>query len=189
MKNPPAPRYITPDGDPLPAPAAAPPPPPRRRPPSPPAPPAAPPPPPWWAAGPPPAPAPLPDVHVDLHLTLTTDPDPEPAPRWYEGLRPGYNAACLLASLPLAGPWAWVLETVRDEAGIAGAWVIALVPLAIAAFADNVHRAAAAGANPRLWAPKVRAAAARIALCAALTATVLTLPVVTVVYVLTGVQP
>ncbi|MEV0090435.1 hypothetical protein [Streptomyces sp. NPDC050738] len=81
------------------------------------------------------------------------------------------------------------MRSCRDEAGLSAAWVVALVPLVIVAWADNIYRAAAAGAHPDLWGPKIRAAAARMLLWSVALATALTLPIATVVYALTGVQP
>ncbi|MFD8805586.1 hypothetical protein [Streptomyces sp. NPDC059597] len=128
-------------------------------------------------------------------MTVTIDPgglpvlpDPEPGPRWWQRVRIGYNLALLALSTPMSGPWSWVLAHVRDEQSLAGAWVMALIPLAILAVLDNARRAEAAGANPDLWAPKWRAAITRLLLWAAITATVLTLPITTLVYLMTGVH-
>ncbi|WP_198533188.1 hypothetical protein, partial [Streptomyces sp. AcH 505] len=143
----------------------------------------------------PPAPPRPPDihVHVDVHLDpsawLPVPVEPEPGPPWWIRARPGYQAACILAGLPLTGWWDTALVTCRAEAGLAAAWVVALVPLAVVGYADNVYRVAAAGAAPELWAPRIRAAAARTLLWALTLATVLALPVTTVVYLLTGVRP
>jgi hypothetical protein len=95
----------------------------------------------------------------------------------------------LALALPLSGPWAWVLADVRDSEGLAGAWVMAIVPLALVAAWDNVARIQARHADPDAWLPKLRAGVARLALYAAATATVLTLPITTLVYALTGVKP
>jgi hypothetical protein len=116
-------------------------------------------------------------------------PDPEPGPRWWQRIRIGYNAALAVLSLTLAGPWGAVLAAVRDEESLAGAWVMALGPLTVLAFLDNARRAEAAGADPDLWAPKLRAAITRFLLWAAVLGTVLTLPITTLVYALTGVKP
>jgi FtsH-binding integral membrane protein len=131
-----------------------------------------------------------------VHVTVTVEqggwlsvPDPEPVPRWWQRIRIGYNAALATLSLTLAGPWGAVLASVRDEESLAGAWVMALVPLTVLAFLDNARRAEAVGADPDLWAPKWRAAAVRFLLWAAVLATVLTLPITTLVYALTGVKP
>jgi predicted deacylase len=51
-----------------------------------------------------------------------------------------------------------------------------------------VYRVAAAGAADELWAPKLRAALARLLLWAAVIGTVLALPVTTLVYAITGVH-
>ncbi|UDM00065.1 hypothetical protein [Streptomyces longhuiensis] len=130
-----------------------------------------------------------------MHVTVTFDqdgelsaPDPDPGPRWWQRIRLGYNAALATLSLTLAGPWAALLTTVREEESLAGAWVIALVPLTVLAFVDNAKRAEATGAHPDLWGPKLRAAAARCALWAAAIGTALALPVTTLVYILTGVR-
>jgi hypothetical protein len=135
-------------------------------------------------------------VPVDVHVTVTFDQggplvpaDPPPGPRWWSRIRIGYNIALAVLSLTLAGPWAHVLTSVRDEESLAGAWVMALIPLTILAVIDNAKRAEAAGANPDLWAPKWRAAIARFLLWAAVIGTLLALPVTTLVYVLTGVKP
>ncbi|MFD6620069.1 hypothetical protein ACFWFB_33040, partial [Streptomyces albidoflavus] len=109
-------------------------------------------------------------------------------PRWWQRIRIGYNAALAFLSLSIAGPWAELLTLVRDEESLAGAWVIALIPLVVLGFADNIYRCAAAGAHPDLWPPKVRAAAARLLLWAAVIATGLALPLTTVVQILTGVR-
>lgn len=184
------PTRVIPAGETLPAPAAPPPPPP------------APPPPPgfadpdpdWWrsGSGPPPPPPPVP---VDVHVTVTIDhggwlaiPDPDPIPRWWQRIRYAYNAGLAFASLILAGPWGHLLATVRDEASLAGAWVMALIPLTVIAFIDNAKRAEAAGADPDLWAPKWRAGVARFLLWAAVIGTGLALPVTTLVYWITGVE-
>lgn len=185
------PTRVIPAGETLPVPAAPPPPPP-----VPPAPPGFPDPEPdWWQPGSGPS-GPPPPVPVDVHVTVTIDhggplipADPEPGPRWWQRIRIGYNAGLAFLALALAGPWGNVLASVRDEESLAGAWVMALIPLVIIAFVDNAKRAEAAGAHPDLWAPKWRAAIARLLLWAAVIATVLTLPITTLVYALTGVKP
>jgi hypothetical protein len=181
------PTRIIPAGQPLPAPASPPPPPP-----APPAPPTAPD---WWQQGRGPS-GPPPPVPVDIHVTVTIDaggqlavPEPEPGPRWWGRIRWGYNAACAAAGLILSGPWAWVLQSVRDEQSLAGAWVIAAIPLAVLGLLDNARRIEARCAHPDLIGPKIRAALTRAALWAAALATALTLPITTLVYALTGVQP
>ena len=185
------PTRIIPAGQPLPAPAAPPLPPP--------------PPPPvviadadpgpdWWRSGSGPS-GPGGTVEIHHHYypaepaggSLSV-PDPEPGPRWWQRIRIGYNAALAVLSLTVAGPWAHVLASVRDEASLAGAWVMALVPLVVIAFVDNAKRAEAAGAADELWMPNVRAALARLLLWAAVIATALALPVTTLVYALTGVH-
>jgi FtsH-binding integral membrane protein len=135
-------------------------------------------------------------VPVDVHVTVTVDqggwlavPDPDPVPRWWQRIRWGYNAALAVLSLSLAGPWGALLANVRDDESLAGAWVMALIPLVILGFLDNARRAEAAGAHPDLWAPKWRAALVRFLLWAAVLGTVLTLPLTTLVYALTGVKP
>lgn len=188
------PTRIIPADQPLPGqvqPAAAPPPPPR-----PPAPPATwqrpmptPVPPP---AAPPVVPPPPGDIHFHNHYVFTTlpaIPEPETGPAWWVRCRPFYNGVCLVAGWPVTTWWADVLGTARDEAGLAGAWVIALIPLAALVFVDQVYRVAAAGAAEDLWAPKIRAAAARTLLWSALIATCIALPFLTIIYVLTGVRP
>ncbi|XIG77229.1 hypothetical protein C1N81_30850 [Streptomyces sp. SGAir0957] len=133
---------------------------------------------------------------VDIHVTVTVDqggwlavPDPEPLPRWWQRVRIGYNIALAVLSLTVAGPWAALLTKVREEGTLAGAWVMALIPLVVLGFIDNVRRVEAAGADPDLWPPKLRAAAARLALWAAVIGTGLALPVATAVQILTGVKP
>lgn len=185
------PTRVIPAGETLPVPAAPPPPPPL-----PPAPPGFPDPEPdWWQPESGPS-GPPPPVPVDVHVTVTIDQggplipaDPEPGPRWWQRIRIGYNAGLGALSLSLAGPWGHVLASVRDKEGLAGAWVMALIPLVIIAFVDNAKRAEAAGAHPDLWAPKWRAAIARFLLWAAVIATAATLPITTLVYALTGVKP
>lgn len=164
-------------------------------------PPAPPPPPDWWtrpSAPPvprppvtPPAPPPTVHVHVDVHLDdyLPVPVEPEPGPPWWTRCRPGYNAALIVLGFPLTTWWADVLAAARDEISLAGAWVIALIPLTICAFADNVYRIAAAGAADELWAPKIRATLARLLLWSVLLATLIALPLTTVIYTLTGVKP
>ncbi len=183
------PTRVIPAGQHLPVPVSPPPPPP-----APPAPPTGPGPD-WFgperdAAGPPP-PVPV-DVHVWIDVT-TGGPlvpvEPEPGPRWWSRIRIGYNAALAVLSLTLAGPWAHVLASVRDEESLAGAWVMALIPLTVLAFLDNARRAEAAGAHPDLWAPKWKAALTRLLLWAAGLAAAFTLPITTLVYALTGVKP
>jgi len=85
--------------------------------------------------------------------------------------------------------WADVLGDARAEAGLAGAWVIALVPLGVVALADNVWSVGVANSAAGLWLPRIRAAASRVALWALLIGIAAALPVMTVVYVITGVQP
>ncbi|WP_392967214.1 hypothetical protein [Streptomyces sp. LN245] len=159
------------------------------------APPPPPPPPPpeptWWHQ--PPAP-PLPAVYVQVDVALpdgylpqTTE--AEPGPRWWQRRRPGYTAACLLIAWPLSNPWAALLADVRDTESLAGAWVMAIGPLIVLAFADNAYRVAAAGAADELWLPKIRAACARTLLLTAAIATARTLPLTTLVYAVTGVKP
>jgi hypothetical protein len=115
-------------------------------------------------------------------------PDPEPGPRWWRRIRIAYNIGCAFVGFIFCGPWAWVLASVRDEQGLAGAWVMALIPLVVLGFIDNARRIEAAGAHPDLWAPKLRATAARCALWAAAIATALALPVTTLIYLVTGVR-
>ncbi|MYR45069.1 hypothetical protein [Streptomyces sp. SID5910] len=181
------PSRIIPAGQRLPAPAGPPPPPPV--PPDPPALPDSGPD--WWrnGSGPPgpPPPAPL-DVHVHVTIDVGGPPDPPPAPPWWRRIRWGYHLGMLTLALPLSGPWAWILADVRDEESLAGAWVMAIVPLALVAVWDNVTRIRARQADPDEWLPRLRAGVARLALYAMATATVLTLPITTLVYALTGVH-
>ncbi|MFF9215602.1 hypothetical protein [Streptomyces viridosporus] len=189
-RTPITPTRVIPAGETLPAPAAPPPPPP-----PPPAPPTVPDPgpgPDWFGprSGPPGAV----EIHHHYYPVVIAGgplsvPDPEPLPRWWQRVRWGYNAALAVLSLTLAGPWAAVLAAVRDEESLAGAWVMALIPLTVLGFLDNARRAEAAGADPDLWAPKWRAAIVRFLLWAAVIATLLTLPITTLVYALTGVKP
>lgn len=154
-------------------------------------------PPPVWppmGSAPPTPPDPPPPIVIHTHVTidapeyLPAPAEPEPGPRWWSRIRLGYNAVCLFLGTPLTGPWAWVLDSVRDEESLAGAWVMALVPLVIFGLADNIYRCAAAGAHPDLWMPKIRAFVARVLLLAVVTATGLTLPIATLVYAVTGVH-
>jgi hypothetical protein len=150
------------------------------------------PPAPWWHGAPPPPPV----VHVDVHLPAplppvqpaVVAPDPQPGIRWWQTFRPLYNLACAACAWPLAARWADVLTDARISASMAGAWVIALVPLGVVALVDNVWAVAAANAAPRLWLPRIKAAASRVALWALLTGTAVALPVMTVVYIVTGVR-
>lgn len=186
-RRPLTPTRVIPAAETLPAPASPPPPPP--------APPALPPElPDWWGSGSGPS-GPPPLVPVDVHVHITLDqggplsvPDPEPGPRWWQRVRIGYNLALAALSLGVAGPWAHLLGTVRDEASLAAAWVMAVIPLTVLGLLDNARRVEEAGANPDLWAPKVRAALARFLLWAAAIGTALALPVTTLVYVVTGVR-
>ncbi|WP_327725744.1 hypothetical protein [Streptomyces europaeiscabiei] len=186
MPKPITPSRIIPAGEPLlPAPAAPPPPPP------PPMPPVG-----WWdrPADPPPPPAPIvpvvPDVivHATIYLPVPDEPEPEPGIRWWQTFRFGYNALCAAVGSPIAMQWADVLADARTGAGLAGAWVIALVPLGVVALVDNVWSVTAANCAPRLWLPRIKAAAARAALWALLIGTAVALPVMTLVYVVTGVR-
>lgn len=186
-RQPITPTRIIPAGEALPAPAPPPPPP---RPPAPPDPSSD-----WWDRGPGPS-GPLPPAPVDVHVHITVEQggppipaDPGPGPRWWGRIRIGYNAACAAIGFGLAGPWAMVLASVRDEESIAGAWVMALVPLTVAGLLDNARRVEARCADPELIAPKLKAAAARIVLWTLVEATALTLPITTLVYLMTGVQP
>ncbi|MBQ0974544.1 hypothetical protein KBZ00_25950 [Streptomyces sp. RK31] len=185
MSDPILPTRIIPAGEALPAPAAPPP--------APPAPPGLPPD--WWRTAPGPSGPPAP-VPVDVHVHLTIDqggwqsaPDPEPGPRWWQRIRWGYNLALAALSLTLAGPWGALLASVRDEESLAGAWVMAAIPLVVLGYLDNARRVEATAADPDLWAPKWRAALARFLLWAAVLGAVLTLPITTLVYALTGVKP
>ena len=186
------PTKVIPAAETVPAPVSPPPPPPR-----PPAPPAVrDPEPEWYRIGPVPS-GPPPPVPVDVHVTVTIDPggslipaDPEPpGPRWYARIRWGYNAACSVCGFVLCGPWAWVLTSIRDKEALSGAWVAAVIPLIVLGFLDNARQVEARCSHPDLWAPKWRAAIARILLWSAAEATALTLPLASIVYVLTGAQP
>lgn len=159
----------------------------------PPAPPASPPlPPDRWRTGSGPS-GPPPPIPVDVHVTVTIGaggpPDPPPDPPWWRRIRWGYHAAMAALAFPLSGPWAWVLAHVRDDTSLAGAWVMAVIPLATVAFWDNAARIQARHADPDLWGPRIRAAVARLALYATAEATALTLPLYSLVIVLTGVRP
>lgn len=183
-RQPITPTRVIPAGETLPPPPA---------PPAPPGPPTGPPD--WWRTppGPPGPPTPVP---VDVHVHVTVDqggwqpaPGPEPGSRWWQRIRWGYNLALAALSLTLAGPWGALLASVRDEESLAGAWVMAVIPLIVLGYLDNARRVEAAAAHPDLWAPKWRAAAMRLLLWAAALGTVLTLPITTLVYALTGVMP
>ncbi|KAA6220019.1 hypothetical protein [Streptomyces filamentosus] len=156
-------------------------------------PPSQPPPPPAWFTQPPPPRPPTPqplDIRVTVDLLLPGT-EPEPAPSWRQRIRIRwiYNIGCLAFALPLSGPWAAALASVRDEQGLAGAWTLAVIPLAVVGILDNARRVEAEHAAPDLWAPRIRAALTRTALWALVTATATALPVDTVVYLLTGVRP
>jgi hypothetical protein len=114
--------------------------------------------------------------------------DPEPEPAWWRRIRWGYHLAMAAAAFPASGPWAWVLNDVRDEQGLGAAWVMAAFVWALIAVWDNVCRIRATEAHPEAWLPKLRAAIARWLLYAVITATVLTLPLTTLVYWITGVD-
>lgn len=116
-------------------------------------------------------------------------PDPDSGPPWYRRIRIGYNAGCAAVAFALCGPWAWVLASVRDEESLAGAWVMALIPLLVLGVLDNARRVEALCAHPELWRPRALAAVTRTALWTAVIATCLTLPVTTLVYAVTGVKP
>lgn len=188
MPEPISPTRVIPAGESLPAPAAPPLPPPPPAPPTPPPPPV---PPARWFERPVAPPPQQPDivVHAAIYLPVPDEPAPAPGVRWWQTFRPVYNAACAAGAWPLAARWADVLGDARAEAGLAGAWVIALVPLGVVALVDNVSAVTAANAAPRLWLPRIKAAASRVALWALLIGTAVALPVMTVVYVVTGVQP
>ncbi|WP_432147937.1 hypothetical protein [Streptomyces sp. bgisy029] len=184
------PSGIFPPGAPLPTPAGTPPPPP---PPPPLFPPVAPPGHEWWRT-PPPPPAVLPPLDIYVHATFSlipVEPEPEPGPRWWTRCRPVHNAVCILIGLPLTRLWATVLTSVREEESLAGAWVMAVIPLAVIAVADNRFRVAAALAHDELFLPRLRAAVARILLWAVVLGAAAALPVATIVYAFTGtgVQP
>lgn len=181
QRKPITPTRIIPAGAPLPAPVSPPPPPP--------APPAPPPPPSdWWRSR---LPDPPPPAPVDVHVTVTVDlqgpPDPPPIP-WWRRIRWGYHALMVLLAFPVSGPWAKVLDSIRHDAGLPAAWVMAATVWALAAVWDNVSRIRARHADPDAWLPKCRAAIARLLLYAVITATVLALPITTLVYWITGVD-
>jgi hypothetical protein len=188
-RHPIIPSRIIPAGQPLPAPVTPPEPPP---PSGPPAAPASPPDPDWWRTGsgpsgpPPPVP---PDIHV--HVTITPDgpPDPPPDPPWWRRIRWGYHTVLAAAAFPVSGPWAAVLVDARDEMPLSGAWVVAVIPLALVAFWDNAARIQARHSDPDLWAPRIRAFIARLLLYAGTEATALTMPIFSLVYAFTGVRP
>ncbi|MEU3289920.1 hypothetical protein [Streptomyces longwoodensis] len=185
MPDPITPTRIIPAGETLPAPAGPPPPPaPPTRPGD------------WWGRGapppPPPAPRPAPVppeivVHTTVYLSVP-EPEPEPGVRWWQTFRPGYNLICAAIGSPLAAEWSHVLSDARTTAGLPGAWVIALVPLGFVALVDNVYAVTAANAAPKLWLPRIRAAASRAALWSLIIGTAVALPVLTIVYVITGVH-
>jgi hypothetical protein len=127
------------------------------------------------------------DVHVTVAVDLGGQSDPEPDPPWWRRIRWGYHAAMVVLSFPLSGPWAWVLNDVRHEKGLDAAWVMAAVVWAFIAVWENVTRVRSLEAHGEAWIPKARAAIARLLLYAVITATVLTLPLTTLVYWITGV--
>lgn len=91
-------------------------------------------------------------------------------------------------AFPCCGPWARVLDTARHDMPLTGTWVVAIIPLALAAVWDNAARIQARHADPDLWMPRIRAFVARLALYAGAEATALALPITTTVYLITGVQ-
>ncbi|MEU8968133.1 hypothetical protein AB0D11_02460 [Streptomyces monashensis] len=91
-------------------------------------------------------------------------------------------------AFPCCGPWARVLTAAHHDMPLEGAWVVAVIPLALAAFWDNAARIQARHADPDLWMPRIRAFVARLALYATAEATALALPVTTLVYLMTGVN-
>lgn len=154
-------------------------------------------PPPVWppmGSAPPTPPDPPPPIVIHTHVTidapdyLPAPTEPEPGPRWYQRIRIAYNVACAVLGFTICGPWAWVLASVRDEQGLAGAWLMALLPLVVLGFIDNARRVEALYAHPDLWGPKWRAVMARVLLWAAVIATALTLPLTTLVLAITGVR-
>lgn len=128
------------------------------------------------------------DVHVTVHVQAGGDPDPEPDPPWWRRIRWGYHLGMAVLAFPVSGPWAWVLNDVRHEKNLAAAWVMAAFVWALIAVWDNVCRIRALQAHPEAWLPKLRAFIARLLLYAVITATVLTLPLTTLVYWITGVR-
>ncbi|MGW1814088.1 hypothetical protein ACWCQM_11080 [Streptomyces sp. NPDC002125] len=187
MTHPPIyPTRVAKAGEPMPTLGPVPPPPP---PPPPVSPPVAPPGGEWWRSPvAPPAVPPALDIHIHIDpsawLPVT---EPDPGPSWWARFRPVYNGACALVGLPLTSGWAGVLIDVRDEASLAGAWVMATIPLAVVAVADNHYRVTAR-ATPDLWAPRARAAAARVLLWGTVLSAATALPVATIVYAFTGVR-
>ncbi|MFI0718903.1 hypothetical protein [Streptomyces sp. NPDC021224] len=144
---------------------------------------------------PPPAPAPLPPrdvvVTVDpirIDVTITTGPPPEPdPPTWADRLQARRNGiCCFLAFLP-ATAWAGVLHTAWQQAGLSAAWVMAATAAATAAVYDQRRR----GREPSTPTDRGRGnLLTRTALCAALLAPALGLPVVgSAAYLMTGVTP
>lgn len=127
------------------------------------------------------------DVHVTVHMQAGGDPDPEPDPPWWRRIRWGYHFGMTVLAFPVSGPWAWVLNDVRHEQNLTAAWVVAAVVWALIAVWDNVCRIRTLQAHPEAWLPKLRAFIARLLLYAVITATVLTLPLTTLVYWITGV--
>jgi hypothetical protein len=131
---------------------------------------------------------------VDVHVTVTIDHGPlvpiapEPGPRWYRRFRIGYNAACAAAGFMICGPWAWTLASIRTDS-LAGAWVAAIIPGAVIYLIDNARQVEADYADERLIAPRLRAAITRTLLWAEAAAVALSLPITTLVYLITGVQP
>ncbi|WP_199791691.1 hypothetical protein [Streptomyces turgidiscabies] len=148
-------------------------------------------PPDWWRSRLPDPPPPVPPVPVDVHVTVTVDLqgplDPPPDP-WWRRVRWGYHALMVLLAFPVSGPWAAVLDSVRHQEGLPAAWVMAAIVWALVAVWDNVSRIRALHAHPEAWLPKIRARVARLLLYAVITATVLTLPITTLVYWITGVD-
>ena len=126
-------------------------------------------------------------VRVDVYVP---DNQPEPEP-WWRRIRIAYNAGIALLATGPGAAWARVLEALYQHDGLAGVWVIAVVPLGVLALADNAYRLNAL-ANPRRWSCHIRAAGARWLLWAAAIGTGFALPRVvidTAVYLTTGVTP
>ncbi|MFI5685880.1 hypothetical protein [Streptomyces sp. NPDC051636] len=139
--------------------------------------------------GGPPGPPPAAPPPVYVHVSIPPDPpEKDRTPPWWTRVRWGHHLLLLALGFPLSRPWAHVLADARSNAGLAGAWVIAVIPLALVAFWDNVCRIRARHSDPDLWMPRIRAFVARLLLYAAVLATGLALPLATLVYGITGVH-
>lgn len=155
-----------------------------------------PPPPPYWPPavpyGPAPAPEPRPPAEVRvtvdairIQVTLT-QPEPDP-PTWAERLQLRRNLACCAIALAPATGWGSALHQCWQQAGLLPAWIIAGIAIGAAGVMDQRRR----GRDPSTPTDRGRGNfLTRIALCTALLAPALGLPITgSLVYAVTGVAP